>query len=241
MYTPVQQMGYDRAITVFSPDGRLFQVEYAREAIRIATTSIGIVCTDGIVLIAHKRLASRLVVSDSHEKIYQVDKHIAAAASGLAADARALVNQARVETQKHRLSYSEDILVETLAKKLGDQIQFFTQYGGFRPYGVSLLLAGIDSTGARLFETDPSGALFEFKATAIGGGKKVVDEFFEKEYFDEVTVAEGLKLGLKALKKVVEEKLSKDVVDITVIEKKGNAVKELSKDEIAKVLAEAKA
>src|SRR3989338_10876632 len=191
--SPQQQMGYDRAITVFSPDGRLFQVEYAREAIRTGSTSIGVVCKDGIVLLAHKRIASRLIIGDSHEKVYQIDKHMAAAASGLAADARALVNLARVEAQKHRLSYDEEMPVEMLAKRLGDQIQFFTQYGGFRPYGVSLLLAGADG-GTRLFETDPSGALFEYKATAIGSGKKAVEEYFEKEYDAQLGLDDGLKL-----------------------------------------------
>jgi len=236
MYPP-SQAAYDRAITVFSPDGRLFQVEYAREAVRTGSTSIGVVCRDGIVFVAHKRILSQLIVGDSHEKIFQVDSHVAAASSGLVADARKLIDFARLEAQKHRLTYSEDIPVEMLSKKVGDHIQFYTQYAGVRPYGVSLLIAGADSD-LRLFETDPSGALFEYKATAIGAGKKTVEEFFEKEYKDGLGLQEGTKLALKALKKVVEEKLTAGVVDAAVITRDSKKVRFLSKDEIAAAIAE---
>jgi len=237
MYPP-SQAAYDRAITVFSPDGRLFQVEYAREAVRTGSTSIGIVCRDGIAFVAHKRILSTLIVGESHEKIFQVDSHLAAASSGLVADARKLVDFARLEAQKHRLTYSEEIPVEMISKKVGDHIQFYTQYAGVRPYGVSLLIGGVDSNGLRLFETDPSGALFEYKATAIGAGKKTVEEYFEKEYKDGMTLQEGTKLALKALKKVVEEKLTANVVDVAVVAKDSKKVRFLSKEEVAAALSE---
>ncbi len=236
MYPP-SQAAYDRAITVFSPDGRLFQVEYAREAVRTGSTSIGIVCRDGIALVAHKRILSPLIVGDSHEKIFQIDTHIAAASSGLVADARKLVDYARLEAQKHRLTYNEEIPVEMLAKRVGDHIQFYTQYAGVRPYGVSLLVGGVDA-GARLFETDPSGALFEYRATAIGAGKKTVEEFFEKEYKEGMTLQDGTRLALKALKKVVEDKLSASVVDVAVILREAKKVRFLSREEIAAALGE---
>ena len=222
---------------MFSPDGRLFQVEYAREAVRTGATSIGIVCRDGIVLIAHKRISNPLAVSASHEKIYQIDSHIAASSSGLVADARRLVDLARLEAQKHRLTYDEEIPVELLAKNVGDHIQFFTQYGGARPYGVSLLIAGADS-GLHLFETDPSGALFEYKACAIGSGKKTAEEFLKKEYKDGLNTDEGVKLSLKALRKVVEEKLEAGLVDIAVVNAGDKKVRVLSEQEIAKALNE---
>jgi len=237
MYPP-SQAAYDRAITVFSPDGRLFQVEYAREAVRTGSTSIGIVCKDGIAFVAHKRILSSLIVGDSHEKIFQLDSHLAAASSGLVADARKLVDFARLESQKHRLTYSEEIPVEMISKKVGDHIQFYTQYAGVRPYGVSLLIGGADSNGLRLFETDPSGALFEYKATAIGAGKKTVEELFEKEYKDGISLQEGTKLALKALRKVVEEKLNPNVVDVAIIAKDTKKVRFLSKEEIAAALSE---
>ena len=237
MYPP-SQAAYDRAITVFSPDGRLFQVEYAREAVRTGSTSIGIVCKDGIAFVAHKRILSSLIVGDSHEKIFQLDSHLAAASSGLVADARKLVDFSRLESQKHRLTYSEEIPVEMISKKVGDHIQFYTQYAGVRPYGVSLLIGGADSNGLRLFETDPSGALFEYKATAIGAGKKTVEELFEKEYKDGISLQEGTKLALKALRKVVEEKLNPNVVDVAIIAKDTKKVRFLSKEEIAAALSE---
>ncbi len=233
MYPP-QQSAYDRAITVFSPDGRLFQVEYAREAVKTGTTSIGLICAEGVVLIAHKRIYSSLLIEQSHEKIYAIDSHIAAASSGLVADARKLVDFARLEAQNHHLTYDEPISVDSLAKSIGDHIQFFTQYAGVRPYGVSLLIAGVNSE-SRLFETDPSGALFEYRATAIGSGKKIVEELFEKEYKDKMSLNDAIKLALKGLKKCVEEKLTASMVDITFISNDG-VMKVYSKNEIAAFL-----
>ncbi len=234
MYPP-SQAAYDRAITVFSPDGRLFQVEYAREAVKTGSTSIGIVCSDGIVLLAHKRVSSPLLIGGSTEKIFSIDSHIAASSSGLVADARKLVDYARVEAQKHRLTFDDEIPIELLAKHVGDHIQFYTQYGGARPYGVSFLIAGVDG-GMRLFETDPSGALFEYKATAIGSGKKAVEELLEKEYKDGMSLEDGVKLGIKALKKVVEDKITPSLVDIALIRADDHKVHLLSKQEKAKWL-----
>lgn len=231
MYPP-SQAAYDRAITVFSPDGRLFQVEYAREAVKTGSTSISLVGRDGIALVAQRRVPSPLMVGESYQKIFQVDHHIAASSSGLVADGRKLIDFARLECQRHRLTYNEPIAVEMLAKKLGDYVQFFTQYAGVRPFGVSLLLAGMDG-GMRLFETDPSGALFEYKATAIGAGKKAVEELFEKEFKDSMNTADGIKLSLKALRKVSEEKLAPDLVDIAVIPKDTRKVRFLKPDEVA--------
>jgi len=230
---PPSQAAYDRAITVFSPDGRLFQVEYAREAVRTGSTSVGIVCKDGLVLLAHKRITSSLAVSISHEKIYLVDEHIAAASSGLVADARKLVDFARLEAQKHRLTFNEEMPIEIIAKHVGDHMQFFTQYAGVRPYGVSLLIGGADKDGSlHLFETDPSGALFEYKATAIGAGKKAVEEFFEKEYKDNIPTQEGIRLAIRALRKSISEKLTPELVDVAVVNR-GKKSRVLSREEIA--------
>lgn len=236
MYPP-QQSAYDRAITVFSPDGRLFQVEYAREAVKTGSTSIGIICAEGVAMIAHKRILSNLIVSESHEKIFQIDAHIMASSSGLVADARKLVDFARLEAQRHRMLYNESAPVSMLAKHVGDHIQAYTQYGGARPYGVSLLVAGVNGEGSRLFETDPSGALFEYKATAIGSGKKAVEEVFEKEYKDNMSFADAIKLSVKALKKSVDEKLAPNLVDVAIASKDSGKVRFLSREEVAKYLA----
>ncbi len=238
MYPPSQAQ-YDRAITVFSPDGRLFQVEYAREAVRTGTPCVGVVAKDAVILAAHKRLGSSLIVPESHEKIFQIDKHIVAASSGLIADARKLVDFARLEAQRHRIIYGSEIPIEHLAKKIGDQIQTFTQFAGVRPYGVSLLIAGLDGT-FRLFETDPSGALFEYRATGIGSGKKTAEDYFEKEYDESAPYHDALKVALKALKKTVEEKLQPSNLDVAVITREHKKVVFLKKEEIAKHLSEMK-
>jgi proteasome alpha subunit len=220
---------------VFSPDGRLFQVEYAREAVKSGSTSIGIMGKEGIALMAHKRISSPLIVGESHEKVFQIDEHIVASSSGLAGDARRLIDLARVEAQRHKLVYDEPIPVEMMAKHIGDHIQFFTQYAGVRPYGVSLLLAGVDKK-MHLFETDPSGALFEYKAAAIGSGKKAVEDFLEKEYDDKMPLNEATKLAVKGMRKVVDEKLTPQLLDVAFITLSDKKVKMLSKDDVGKYL-----
>ena len=179
---PLQNAGYDRAITVFSPDGRLFQVEYAREAVKRGTTSLGVKCDEGIVLAVDKRTTSKLVEPKSIEKIFKIDQHIGAATSGLVADARALIERCRLEAQINKITYSEPIQVEALAKKICDMKQLYTQNGGVRPFGSALIIGGVYEDTCRLFETDPSGALIEYKATAIGAGRNEAMDVFEEHY-----------------------------------------------------------
>ena len=164
-------MAYDRAITVFSPDGRLFQVEYAREAVKRGTTTVGVKFKNGVVLIVDKRLSSKLIEADSIEKIFKIDGHVGCATSGLVADARALVDKARVECQVNTFNYDEELAVASLVKKLCDFKQNYTQYGGVRPFGTAMLIAGIDASGPHLYETDPSGAMMAYKAGGIGAGR----------------------------------------------------------------------
>ena len=189
---PQYQMGYDRAITVFSPDGRLYQVEYAREAVKRGTTAVGIKAKDGVVLIVDKRVSSKLLEASSIEKIFKIDEHIGVASSGLVGDARALVDRARVECQINRVSYDEPIEVEALSKKICDHMQSLTQYGGIRPYGTALLIAGVSDGEVRLFETDPSGTLLEYKATGIGIGRPAAMKVFEEEYTPETEIKDAI-------------------------------------------------
>jgi proteasome endopeptidase complex, archaeal, alpha subunit len=226
------QMGYDRAITVFSPDGRLFQVEYAREAVKRGTTSVGIKAKDGVALLVDKRISSRLLEPQSTEKIFQVDDHIGAVTSGLVADARALIDRARVDAQINRVVYNEPIGIETLAKKIADHKQTFTQYGGVRPYGTALLIGGIDDSGPRLFETDPSGALLMVKATGIGSGRNAVMEFLEEKYNEDIDIDNAIRLGLEALYKGTEGKLTVDTAEIAAINAKDNRFRKLDADEL---------
>ena len=232
-------MAYDRAITVFSPDGRLFQVEYAREAVKRGTTTVGVKFKDGVVLIVDKRLSSKLIEPKSIEKIFKIDSHIGCATSGLVADARALVDRARIECQVNAFNYSEDMAVETLVKKICDFKQSYTQYGGVRPFGTAMLMAGIDASGPHLYETDPSGAMMAYKAGGIGAGRNEVMEVFEKDFKDNMTQTQAVNLGLKALSAANENNLKSDVVEIAVI----NPEKEfhtLSSEEVGKAVKKTK-
>jgi proteasome alpha subunit len=213
-----QAMNYDRAITVFSPDGRLFQVEYAREAVKRGTTAVGVRAKDAVVLLVDKRVSSKLVVAASIEKIFAIDNHLGCATSGLVADARALVDRACVEAQTNRITYDEAIPVDVLAKRICDYKQYYTQYGGGRPFGTALLLAGVDPTGPHLFETDPSGALTEYRASAVGSGRQAAMELLEKEHKEGMAVEAAVQLGLKALHAGTEGKFNPEALEIAVIE-----------------------
>ena len=228
-------MAYDRGITVFSPDGRLFQVEYAREAVKKGSTTIGLKFKGGVALIVDKRSMSKLLEPKSTEKIHDVDDYIGCATSGLVADARVLVDEARHQAQIHRVNYGENISVEMLVKKVCDYKQQFTQYGGARPFGTALLVAGTDDLGVHLFETDPSGALVAYKATGIGSGRPAVMELFEKEYKDDMSFNAAMKLGLKALEAAIEEKPTAECVEIGVAEE-GKKFRRMTEAEIAAFL-----
>ncbi|MEM2943354.1 MAG: archaeal proteasome endopeptidase complex subunit alpha [Methanomassiliicoccales archaeon] len=235
------QMAYDRAITVFSPDGRLFQVEYAREAVKRGTTTVGLKFRDGVVLIVDKRIASRLMEPKSIEKIYQIDDHMGCATSGLVADARILVDQARIIAQINKITYDEEISVEALVKRICDFKQNYTQYGGVRPFGTALLVAGVDHEGEHLFETDPSGALVSYKAGSIGAGRNVVMEVFEEEYQEGMDMESAILLGLKALKKATEEeKLNPKAVEIGIV-RRGEKFRRMDESEVEKYVEKANA
>ena len=232
---PVSPQAYDRASTVFSPDGRLFQVEYAKEAVRRGATAIGVVCSDGVALVAYKNAGTSLVIPESMKKIFEIDTHIAATASGLIADARRLVDIARLEAQRHRMAYGESMGLEAMAKELCDLMQVYTQYGGVRPFGVSLLVAGVDDK-PRLYEAEPSGALTGFRACAIGSGKKEVEEFFEKEYKDSLNLDAGISLALRALRKSGDLKLDASSIEIAVCPTKTKVFEVLTAKEVEKHL-----
>ena len=199
-----QMMGYDRTSTMFSPDGRLLQVEYAKKTIRQGSTAIGIVCKDGVLLLTDKRIANKLIISDSVEKLFQVDEHIGAAVSGFVSDGRILIEKARVRAQQHRVTYDEPIDVLEMVKNICDMKQWFTQVGGARPFGVSILFAGVDEDNEiKLYATEPSGIFFQYKATAVGEGEVEVNDMLLKEYGDDMSLEDGFKLAIKAFKKVL--------------------------------------
>jgi len=190
---------YDRAITVFSPQGRLYQVEYALETVKSGSTSVGVRVDEGVVLAVEEKTQSKLQNPVYSQKLFQIDEHIGAAASGLISDARVLVDSARVYAQIFRLSYDEPSSVETIAKRIGDTMQLYTQHAGVRPFGVALLIGGVGSDGPKLFYTEPSGVVVEYLAWGIGRGSDKVKEFFESNYSSSLSLEEAKKLAIKSL------------------------------------------
>jgi len=211
-------MGYDRTSLMFSPDGRLLQVEYAKEAVKQGSTAIGIVCRDGVLLVADKRISDKLVVSNSIEKIFQVDEHIGATATGFVMDGRVLIERARVLAQQHTVTYGVPIEVPTLVKEISDVKQFYTQYGGARPFGVSILFIGVDEEPV-LYVTDPTGIFFEYRATAVGEDEIEVKSILNKAYKENMTIEEGLKMAIGALKKVLGKDFDIKRIDAAYIKK----------------------
>ncbi|GAI83846.1 unnamed protein product, partial [marine sediment metagenome] len=191
---------------------------------------IGLKFKDGVVLLVDKRISSHLVEPDSIEKIFQIDNHIGCATSGLVADARALVDRARIDAQINKITYGEKIQVKTLVKRISDFKQAYTQYGGVRPFGVVLLIAGVDSTGPCLFATDPSGAYMEIKAGSEGAGRSGALAYLEENYREDMALEETIDMGIKALHKGSEGKLIPDAIEIAVINTK-EKFRRLSLDE----------
>ncbi len=223
-----QMMGYDRASTMFSPDGRLLQVEYAKEAVRQGSTAIGIVCSDGAVLIADKRISDELIISDAVEKIFQVDKHMGATAVGYVMDGRVLIERAQVISQQHMVTYTVPMETLTLVKEISDTKQSYTQYGGARPFGVSILFIGVDD-GPVLYVTEPTGIFFQFRATAVGENSDAIKNLLRKEYREEMNTEDGIKLAIKALKKVMGKDFDARRIDGAVISTNDKQFKRIEK------------
>ncbi len=231
-----QVMGYDRAITMFSPDGRLLQVEYAKKTVRQGSTAIGIVCGDGVILVTDKRIIDPLIVAASVEKIFKVDEHIGATASGILSDARVLVERAQLTCQQHRVSYDSPIDVLTVVKDICDLKQICTQSGGLRPFGVSLLVVGVDEAGPRLYKTDPTGIYFEYNACIIGEGESDIEEVLNKEYKPSLTMEDGFKLAIRALNSAVGGNLTCERLDCAQVDAKSATYKKLDKSTVDKLL-----
>ena len=233
-----QQQAYDRGITIFSPDGRLYQVEYAREAVKRGTASIGVRAKDGVALVVDKPVRSPLVEQSSVEKLHKADDHIGVASAGHVADARRLIDFARRDAQVNRLRYEEPIGVEALTKDVTDHIQQFTQIGGARPFGVALLIGGLENGTPRLFETDPSGTPYEWKAIAIGSDRGEIQGYLEDEYDPEIELTDAVGLALRALGSVSEDGMTPEGVGAATVDAESEQYLELTDDEIREYLAD---
>ena len=214
----VDKMGYDRSITMFSPDGRLLQVEYAKKTVKQGSTALGLVCKDGIVLVADKRITSKLMVPEAIEKMFKIDDHIAATASGIISDARVLVDRSQLKAQQHSVTYDSKIDILSIVKDICDLKQICTQSAGLRPFGVSMLVGGVEEDGSlRLFLTEPYGLYFEYKAAVIGEGEVEIDAFLQKKYKPNMLVEEGIKFGLSAMKEFLGSEFNFERVDVVFV------------------------
>ena len=229
---------YDRALTVFSPEGRLYQVEYALEAVRRGTLIVGIKTEKNVCLAAQIKIASPLMEIDSIDKLFKIDEHIGCAISGLHADSRVLINYARVQAQSYRLTYDEPVRLNMLVKSIADLKQLYTQYGGIRPFGCSLFFIGYDSDGPQIFTTSPSGIYRSFKAYALGSGETIAREFIEKEYDPNLSLREIQILAIRAIKESTEEDITTETVKVSHISSEERRYILLSKSEIADLLVE---
>ncbi|AKG39149.1 MAG: archaeal proteasome endopeptidase complex subunit alpha [Infirmifilum sp.] len=230
MFPAAPMAGYDRAITIFSPEGRLYQVEYAYEAVKRGMTALGVKAVDGVVLAVEKRSASPLV--EGTEKIKMIDQHVGVAFAGLFGDARVLIDQARIYAQSHRLVYGEPVPIELLVKRICDIKQMYTQHGGVRPFGVAFLFAGVDRKGVHLIQTDPGGTYLRCKARAIGTGAQKAIDLFTREYTDNIKIDQAILLALRALKESMEDGFTAENIELAKIDVYDRTFKIFSTSEV---------
>lgn len=235
---PAQQ-GYDRAITVFSPDGRLYQVEYAIETVRRGTIAVGLKCKDGIIIAVEEK-TRKLQISDVAQKIFQIDDHVGVAAAGYIPDARSQVDNARFFTQSNKMIYDEAVEVETIAKHLADQSQQYTQYAGVRPFGVALILGGVVNKIPQLFLTDPSGTYISYDAIAIGSGSDQVTDFLEKTYSKDLSLDDAASLAAAGIYLASEDKENASQIRMAQIKTETGLYEIVSDEEIVSYAKTAK-
>ncbi|MDX1814057.1 MAG: archaeal proteasome endopeptidase complex subunit alpha [Candidatus Bathyarchaeia archaeon] len=228
---------YDRAITVFSPDGRLFQVEYAMELVNRGATIIGIQCPEGVVLGSEENIEP-LEEAEYSWKIFKVDEHVGAAIVGLSSDARILIDQARIYAQSNKLTYDEPIDVEVVTKRICDIQQMYTQHAGVRPFGVSIIFGGVDKTGTHVFGTHPSGTYRGYKATALGAGRETVLAILKDEYRENLSLEENTKLTIKCLVKALEARQLPPRIKIAVIPKEKKQLQMLTDEKVESYIKE---
>jgi len=212
-----QQMGYDRAATMFAPDGHILQVEYAEKTIRLGSASIGIVCKDSVVIVSDRRKKDSLIIESSANKINEIDEHIISVSAGISSDARVLVERARVLAQQHRVTYDSPANTESIVREIADVKQQFTQYGGARPFGVSMMFAGFNGEPV-LYTTDITGSYLKFRANAIGENDEATKKLLREKYKEKMTTGEGVKLAIEIFKEVQGEEFNINRFDIGILE-----------------------
>ncbi len=236
-FIPPTQMGYDRAITMFSPEGKLYQVEYAFEAVKKGWNTLGIKCKEGVLIAVEKKKVQELLDIEHLDKIFMIDEHIITSFAGLAADGRVLVDYARTAALRYRFTYDEPAPVEFVARAVSDLKQAYTQHGGVRPFGVALIIAGVDDT-PKLFMTEPSGQYMSYMAVAIGQNHSTIIQILEEKYRYDMTLDEAIKLALYALIKATETKREPQFYEIAIVPADTKVARKVSEEEIANYLKE---
>ena len=231
------KQAYDRGVAVFSPDGRLYQVEYAREAVKRGSPAVGVTTDDSVVLAAHGQPRSPLIEPESIEKVHDLDGRLGVATAGHVADARRLVDFGREYAQRERLRYGEAPTVEPVARAFADQVQESTQTGGTRPFGAALLVGGVVDAEPRLYEIDPSGTPTEWHATAVGNGSETIRNHFETAFDSAVATETGISMALSALDEGSEGELTPAEIDLAILDESG--VQPFDRDEVADALGTA--
>lgn len=227
---------YDAAITIFSPEGRLYQVEYALELVKRGAPIVGVYSPEGVVLAADETPESTLEDPGTFKKIFQFDDHVGAAIAGLSSDARVLMSQGRVFCQSNRLLYDEPADIDALISTLSGRIQVYTQHGGIRPFGVSLIVAGVDSTGAKLLTTDPSGSYRGYKARALGRNADPANSLLDEKYVEGISLDEAISLAIGAVSVASGGEVTPATVKVAVVPSETKVLKRLTEEEVAKYM-----
>ncbi len=222
-----QVMGYDRTATMFSPEGHLLQVEYAEKTVRLGPSSLGMVCSDGVFIIADKRIRDVLINSKSLNRIFEIDDHIIASTAGIVSDARVLVERGQLVAQQHKVTYDTPIEVELVMKEIANIKQQFSQYGGARPFGVSIMIAGIQNQTPEIYTSDVTGNYLRYNANAIGENDEKIKELLRKEYKKNITLKKGVQLALKIYKEIQGSKFDIDKFELCYIDLKNKKITRL--------------
>lgn len=227
-----QAMGYDRAATMFSPQGHLLQVEYAEKAVRLGSSSVGMICTDGVFIIADLRIDDKLIVTKSANKIYEIDSHLMSSVAGILSDARVLIERAQVLAQQHRITYDSPIEPELIIKDISNLKQQFSQYGGARPFGVSLMVGGINNKKPELYTSDITGNYLAYLANAIGEDDEKIKEKLREQYKKDLTMKKGAKIAIDILKEIQDKRFNIHRFELVYIKSENSELKRLTGEEI---------
>lgn len=222
-----QAMGYDRTATMFSPEGTILQVEYAEKAVRLGSASIGMICSDGVFILADRRVKDKLVIEQSANKIYEIDSHIISSVAGVVSDARVLIERAQVLAQQHRITYDSPIEPELIVKEISNIQQQFTQYGGARPFGASLMIAGIRDKKPEVYTSTITGNYFSYYANAIGENDEKIKEKLREKYRPEFNIKKGVKIALEIFKEIQGKNFDMDRFELVYIKNEEGHLKKV--------------